>query len=159
MWQEGSSWRINCFVRAVDFVALLARDFKLLDREFQCGKMMKSFLGRSFDIFSKLVSGSSGDGKEQEFPLSRALITTSPSQPASRYWGLQPSCCNGQTSQRHKTFSGYWIIKFRKSEYVSLPTPSAYPRKLQPTPTSNERREYNRLVFQRSILHKNKRQG
>ena len=41
----------------------MARDFKLLDRELQCGKIIESFLGRSFDFFSKLVSGSSDDGK------------------------------------------------------------------------------------------------
>ena len=48
-----SHWRINCFVRAVDFVALLARDFKLLNREFRCGKNDKIIFGEIFWLLLK----------------------------------------------------------------------------------------------------------
>ena len=74
-------WRTNCFVRAVDFVPLLARDLKLLDRELQWWKKeknmdVKRWTGAKIDNVDVLKMKRCG--QEQDFPLSSASITSPP---------------------------------------------------------------------------------
>ena len=68
-------WRTNCFVRAVDFVPLLARDLKLLDREFPWWKREREKYGWTG---AKIDSEMKRCGQEQDLPLSSASITSPP---------------------------------------------------------------------------------